>query len=183
MAVSGCTRDPFVTPAGETRSGDWWITHQLDRITGAELPGAFVYAEASNSNLEYPRVSSMQITCLEGKTPLVRFAFDFRIGTARNTALGYRFDALPGHEDVASRVLRNGRVVVIEDRGAVAQFVAELERSETVYVRVRSMDGGRTAVEYPLAGAGAAVRAAFARCDMPPPPLPEQGRTTLRGIY
>jgi hypothetical protein len=41
----------------------------------------------------------------------------------------------------------------------------------------------RTAVEYPLGGSTAAIRAAFSKCDMPKPPLPEQGRTTLSGVY
>lgn len=183
FALCGCMRDPFVTEEDETRSRDWWITHQFDRVSGAELPSAFVYAEASNSNVEYPRVSSLLLTCLERKEPLIRFAFDFRIGTRSNTVLGYRFDDLPGHEGVAVRVLRNNRVVVIEDREAIATFVAELEKAQTLYVRMRSIDGGRTTVEYPVSGAWTAIRAAFANCDMPAPPKLDPGRARLPGIY
>ncbi len=183
LALCGCARDPFVTEAGETRVHDWWITHQFDRVSGAELPGAFVYAEASNSNVEYPRVSSLLLTCLERREPLIRFAFDFRIGTRANTVLGYRFDDLPGHEGVAVRILRNNRVVIIEDREAIATFVAELEKARTLYVRIRSIDGGRTAVEYPVSGAWTAIRAAFTNCDMPAPPHPGTGRVRLPGIY
>jgi hypothetical protein len=182
-ALCGCVRDPFVTEQGETRSRDWWITHQFDRVSGAELPSAFVYAEASNSNVEYPRVSSLLLTCLESKQPLIRFAFDFRIGTRSNTAVGYRFDDLPGREGVAVRVLRNNRVIVIEDREAIATFVAELEKAKTLYVRIRSIDGGRTAVEYPVAGAWTAIRAAFTNCEMPAPPQLDPGRARLPGIY
>ncbi len=183
FALCGCMRDPFVTEAGETRVHDWWIVNQTDRITEATLPSAFVYAEASNSNVEYPRVSSLLLTCLERKEPLIRFAFDFRIGTRSNTVLGYRFDDLPGHEGVAVRILRNNRVVIIEDRDAIATFVAELEKAQTLYVRIRSIDGGRTAVEYPVAGAWTAIRAAFTNCEMPPLPKPDPGRAKLPGIY
>lgn len=169
--------------AGETRLRDWWIPHQIDRVTSAELPSAFVYAEASNSNVEYPRVSSLQLTCLPGNRPLIRFAFDFKVGSLLNTTLGYRFDDLPGHDIVPTRVVRGNQVILIEDRDAVALFVAELEKAETLYVRIRSINGGRTAVEYPVQGAWGAIRAAFARCDMPEPPQLDPGRARLPGIY
>lgn len=183
LLLGGCARDPFVTQKGETRSGEWWIPHQIDRITGERLPSAYVFAEASNSNIDYPRVSSLLLTCLEKNEPVIRFAFDFKIGSNRETVLGYRFDDKPGHEDVLARVVRGNQIMVIESRAAIARFVSELAGARVLYVRIRSINGGRTAVEYPLEGAGAAVRAAFAACDMPDPPLPELGRTTLFGIY
>lgn len=181
--LCACTRDPFVTEEGETRSREWRIVRQVDRVTGAELPSAFVYAEASNSNFNYPRISSFQLTCMEQKKPLIRFAFDFKIGTGINTVLGYRFDDLPGHQDVTIRVLLNNTVIVIEDRDTIARLVAELDKAETLYVRIRSIDGGRTAVEYPVSGAWTAIRAAFANCDMPAPPQLNPGRARLPGIY
>lgn len=182
-ALGACARDPFVTEQGETRSRDWWIVRQVDRVTDAELPSAFVYAEASNSNFNYPRISSLQLTCMEEKKPLIRFAFDFKIGTGDNSVLGYRFDDLPGHQDIPVRVLRNNKIITIEDRNAIARFVAELDKAEVLYVRVRSIDGGRTAVEYPVSGAWTAIRAAFTNCDMPAPPQLNPGRARLPGIY
>lgn len=183
LCLCGCARDPFVTPKGEIRSGEWWIPQQIDRVTGLPLPSAYVFAQASSSNVEYPRVSSLMLTCLEKNEPLVRFAFDFKIGNNRDSVLGYRFDDRPGHEDVASRIVRGNQIMVIENREAIARFVSELPGSKTLYVRIRSLNGGRTAVEYPLEGSAAALRAAFANCDMPEPPLPERGRTTLSGVY
>jgi hypothetical protein len=182
LILGGCVRDPFVTERGETRSGEWWIPHQIDRVTDAALPSAYVFAEASNSNVDFPRVSSMQLTCMNG-APLIRFAFDFKIGSNRNTILGYRFDGKPGHDNVGSRIVRGNQIIVIEDRAEIASFVRELAGATTLYVRIRSINGGRTAVEYPLDGSAAAIRAAFAKCDVPQPPLPEQGRTTLLGVY
>jgi hypothetical protein len=182
LVLGACARDPFVTPDGETRSGEWWISHQIDRVTGAELPGGYLFADASNSNLEYPRVSSLQLTCIDHQ-PLIRFAFDFKIGNNRETVLGYRFDDRPGHDDVDSRVVRGNQVIVIEERPAIATFVSELAGAKTLYVRLRSVTGGRTAVEYRLAGSAAAIAAAFARCNMPEPPPLERGRSILPGIY
>jgi hypothetical protein len=183
VALCSCTRDPFVTEEGETRIRDWWIPHQIDRVTGAPLPSAYVYAEASNSNIEYPRVSSLMLTCMPGNRPLIRFAFDFKIGSLLNTTLGYRFDDLPGHEIVPSRVVRGNNIIVIEEPDAIALFVAELEKAVTLYVRIRSINGGRTSVEYPVQGAWGAVRAAFANCAMPAPPQLDPGRARLPGIY
>lgn len=182
-ALCSCTRDPFVTEEGETRIRDWWIPHQVDRVTGAALPSAYVYAEASNSNVEYPRVSSLMLTCMPGNRPLIRFAFDFKIGSVLNTTLGYRFDDLPGHEIVPTRVVRGNNIIVIEDPDAIALFVAELQKAETLYVRIRSINGGRTSVEYPVRGAWGAMRAAFANCAMPAPPQLDAGRIRLPGIY
>lgn len=183
LTLGACARDPYVSADGETRNEEWWIAHQIDRITDAELPSASVFAGASNSNLKYPRVSSLLLTCLERTKPLVRFAFDFRIGTANNTALAYRFDDLPGREDVPIRVLKNAKEIVIEDRDVIARFVAELERAKSLYVRIRSIDGGRTAVEFPVKGAWAALRAAYAGCDMPAPAPLNPGEAKLPGIY
>jgi hypothetical protein len=80
-------------------------------------------------------------------------------------------------------VVRGNQIIVIEDRAEIATFVSELAGAKTLYVRIRSINGGRTGVEYPLEGSTAAIRAAFSKCDMPKPPLPEQGRTTLSGVY
>jgi hypothetical protein len=167
--LGGCARDPYVTHEGETRTGDWFIAHQIDRVTATELPSAIVFALASNTNVDYPRVSQMQLTCLDGK-PLVRFAFDFKIGRNRDAVLGYRFDNRPGHEDVESRVLRSQQIVVIEQPEPLAEFLDELSSATIVYVRVRSLDGGRTAAEYPLDGVAQAMKAAFANCPLPPAP-------------
>lgn len=183
VALCSCTRDPFVTEEGETRLHDWWIPRQIDRVTGAALPSAYVFAEASNSNVEYPRASSLLLTCMPGNRPLIRFAFDFKIGSLLNTTLGYRFDDLPGHEIVPTRVVRGNHIIVIEEPDAIALFVAELEKAKTLYVRIRSINGGRTSVTYPVEGAWGAVRAAFANCAMPTPPRLDPGRARLPGIY
>lgn len=182
IVLSGCARDPYVSAIGEARSGEWWIAQQIDRITGAPLPSATLFAEASNSNLDFPRVSSLQLTCLENQ-PLIRFAFDFKIGSGRDTALSYRFDTGPGHENVESRVVRGNQIIVIEDRATQERFLGELAGAQALYVRIRSINGGRTAVEYPLEGSHTAIRAAFANCNMQMPPLPEQRRPVLSGIY
>lgn len=177
LALGGCVRDPFVTSDGDTRSGEWYVARQIDRVTSKEIPSATVYAYASNSYEDFPLASSAQLTCMDRK-PVIRFGFSFKIGNDRDTVLGYRFDDRPGHEHVESRVLLGKQQIVIEDPNALAEFMSELPGADKLYVRMRSMIGGRTAVEYPLRGSEAAVQAAFADCPMPPPPSQPRGRTS-----
>ena len=128
---------------------------------------------ASNSFADYAQPASMQLTCFDGK-PMVRFAFEFKVGTDPNSTLGYRFDEKPGHDNIAARFLQEYRTVVIEDRAAVTTFANELATSGTLVIRIRSLAAGRTTAEFKLDGAPAAIEAAFAGCPLTaPPPLPE----------
>ncbi|CAN5206828.1 hypothetical protein BH10PSE11_BH10PSE11_15640 [soil metagenome] len=137
MAVSLCAglgailgacagRDPYVAEPATTTSGNWKIEKQVDRVTGVPVPSAMlIINNASNSFADYAKPASMQLTCFDGK-PMVRFAFEFKVGTDPNSTLGYRFDEKPGHDNVAARFLQEYRTVVIEDHAAVAAFANEL---------------------------------------------------------
>ena len=168
------TRDPYVATPVTTASGNWKIEKQVDRITGVPVPSAMlIINNASNSFADYAQPASMQLTCFDGK-PMVRFAFDFKVGTDPNSTLGYRFDEKPGHDNVAARFLQEYRTVVIEDRAAVTTFANELSMSNVLVIRIRSLAAGRTTAEFRLDGAPAALEAAFAGCPLTPPaPQPE----------
>lgn len=43
---------------------------------------------------------------------------------------------------------------------------ADMSGSRTLYVRIRSLNAGRTTAEFSLEGAAAAVQAAFADCPL-----------------
>jgi hypothetical protein len=169
--LGGCaTRDPTVAVGGLEASGAWKIDRSIDRVTGAPVAGATVITSNSSHSKElFPRPASLQLTCFEGQ-PIVRFVFNFRIGSTRNTELGYRFDAKPGRDGVESRVLPGYRVMVIEDRPTVTQFVGDLAGSSVLYLRIRSLNAGRTSAEFRVDGAGPAIEAAFADCPLGPPP-------------
>src|SRR3954469_16714275 len=174
--LGGCTaRDPYVSNTANTvRSGEWRIERQADRITGNAIASALLWTRnSSHSGVDYAQPAQMQLICFEGK-PVVRFSFNFKIGSDKNSMLGYRFDDKPGHDNVESRVLIGYTVIVIEDKTAVAQFVDELLNSNQLYLRIRSLNAGRTTAEFRVAGAAAAVQAAFADC----PVTPSQGKRT-----
>lgn len=182
MVLGACaTPDPYVANPATTTSGNWKIEKQVDRITGVPVPSAMLVIDnASNSFAEYARPASMQLTCFEGK-PMVRFAFEFKVGTDPNSIIGYRFDEKPGHDNVAARFLQEYRTVVIEDRAAVAAFANELATSSVLIIRIRSLAAGRTTAEFKLDGAPAAIEAAFAGCPLTPPAVQQPAAKKKRG--
>jgi hypothetical protein len=181
LGMGGCMRDSYVATPASTITGNWKIERQEDRITGAPVPSAMVMTtNASNSFVDYARPASLQLTCFDGK-PLVRFVFDFKIGTNPNSILGYRFDDRPGHDNVAARFLHEHRTVVIEDGAEVARFADELATANSLLIRVRSLNAGRTTAEFKLDGAPQAIAAAFAACPPPPLTAPASARPTKRG--
>jgi hypothetical protein len=178
LLLSGCgvARDPYVQGANTVSSGEWKIERTADRVTGTAITSASLFTKnSSHTGVDYAKLAQMQLMCFE-RTPVVRFSFEFKIGSDKNSMLGYRFDDKPGHDNVESRVLDGYTVIVIEDKTAVAQFVDELVNSNLLYLRLRSLNAGRTTAEFHVAGAGAAVQAGFAEC--PVTPLPGQKRTS-----
>ncbi len=181
VVLGGCAgRDPYVAEPATTTSGNWKIERQVDRVTGVPVPSAMlIIPNASNTFADYAKPASMQLTCFDGK-PMVRFAFEFKVGTDPNSTLGYRFDEKPGHDNVAARFLQEFRTVVIEDHAAVAAFVNELAASNMLVIRIRSLAAGRTTADFKLDGAAAAIEAAFAGCPLTtpaPPPAAKKKRS------
>lgn len=173
----GACADPYVsTTANTISSGEWRIERQADRVTGNAIASALLRTRnSSHSGEDYAKPAQLQLTCFE-RNPVVRFSFEFKVGSDDNSALGYRFDDKPGRDNFASRILLGYTVLVIEDKAAVAQFVDELVNSNTLYLRIRSLNAGRTTAEFRVAGAAAAVQAALAEC--PVTPVQAQKRTS-----
>lgn len=163
LPLAACaTRDPAVGQSDVTNVGNWKVERQIDRITGTPLASAMLSAPSSHASEPFPKQVLMQLTCF-GHAPLVRFAFEAKVGTTRNATFGYRFDERPGHE-IKPRYLENARVAVIDDAADVKQFVDELATAHTLYIRIRSLSFGRTTAEFHVDGAPAAIAAAYKDC-------------------
>jgi len=172
LTIAGCAaRDPYVAGGVTARAGQWRIEQQTDRITGRPVSSAFLSARATTSATQLiARNAVLQLLCFRG-APVVRIEFHERIGSNRNSMLGYRFDDRPGKEAEA-RFLQNYTTVVIEDPAEVAAFARDLATAQTLYVRVRSLNAPRNSAEFAVAGGDEAVRAAYAGCPVQPPPAP-----------
>ncbi|MCG6203745.1 hypothetical protein LPW26_03775 [Rhodopseudomonas sp. HC1] len=169
VALSGCVTSNTV------RSGTWVIDQRPDQITGAPVGGAYTMVWGATKSGD-PSIysASLQLTCFENR-PIAKLAFQFRIGSDRNTSFGYRFDDKPGHDAVESRVLFGNRVLIVDDDAALRQFIAELRGSTKLFVRIRALNAGNSAVEFKVDGSEPAIEAAYAGCPLPPLP---SGRTS-----
>jgi hypothetical protein len=175
LLLCACARDPYVVAplvgipsANWVATGNWRIERQPDRVTGTPISSAILVTRTSSSSqgvISQP--AAMQLACFLGK-PVVTFNFTYKIGTNLNSFLGYRFDDKPGHE-IGGRFVKDTNAVVIEEPPEVAQFVSEMATSPLLYIRVRSINAGRTTAEFTVDGAPAAIESAFANCPATPP--------------
>ena len=163
--LSGCV----ATTAPE--AGDWKIERGHDRILGKPAGVAQVSARSRNERqqqLSYPKLQlqtgSLQLGCFDN-APVVRLAFNHRVGSNRTSTLSYRFDDKQGH-DAQVRFLETFSTAVMEDPKEVALFVEQLRSSGTLYVRVMSHVAGTTTVEFPLKGAPLAIETAYQACPV-----------------
>jgi hypothetical protein len=171
-----------VTAANTTSAGEWRIEKWLDRITGAPISSAFVVTNrVSNSNIIVPPTVKLQLACFKEHAAVI-IAFGFKIGSTRNAEVGYRFDDKPGHEPRV-RIVEDYKTALIEDPIEVAQFISELTPANALLIRIRSFTGGRTTADFKVAGAPAAIAAAYAGCPLtgsartsalPPAPEPDK---------
>lgn len=166
--LGGCALDPFVTVFGETYSGyagNWLIEDNIDPITGIAVPSARILTiRSSSASLDlFAKPATMQLTC-SGKDPVIKFAYDFKVGTNINSILGYRFDDRPGQDTINARFLRGANSVVIEDRATVAQFIKDMEGASRLIVRTRSFNAGRSVTEFDVSNSALPIQRAFAGC-------------------
>jgi len=171
-ALGGC-----VTTATAPDAGEWKIERGYDRILGDRAATAELQARSRNVRQQqqrYPQVQlqtgSLQLGCFDN-APVVRVAFNHRVGSNRTSTLSYRFDDKPGR-DAPARFLQTFSTAVIEYPQEVARFVEQLRTSGTLYVRVMSHVAGTSTVEFPLKGAPMAIDAAYQTCPIDSPTKP-----------
>ncbi len=159
-------RDPVVVGANTVPAGNWRIERAIDRITELPISSAFLMTRTvSTSKIPFPPSAHLQLLCFKGM-PTVSFNFPFKVGSTRNASFAYRFDDRPGRE-IEVRFVADYKSVLIERPDEVAQFIDELSTSKSLYILIRSLTGvGRTSAEFSLAGAPAAIKAAYLTCPV-----------------
>jgi hypothetical protein len=179
LALAGCATDPITAPSlNNVQAGNWSIEKQTDRITGAPISSSSLAAKSSHQREAFPKNALLQLACFK-EGPIARFAFEVKVGSTRNSEFGYRFDEKPGHQ-INPRFVDDYRSAVIDRPDELRTFIAELQTSQTLYVLIRSLNAGRTSVEFKLDGAPAAVAAAYAGCPIPPPEPPRSAKPKRR---
>jgi hypothetical protein len=150
--------------------GAWLLDRRIDRATGKPVGKAGVSTERVTVRSRKPFATATSVLMLQcfKDAPVVQFLFPYRVGSNRTAKLTYRFDDKPPR-DAAVRFLPDYKTVVIEDRPAVQQFVAELRAAKTLFVSINSLVVGPTRAEYPVESPGPAIEVGFADCPGPTP--------------
>jgi hypothetical protein len=166
--VAACaSKDPIVTAVGRS-VGNWRVERQVDRITGRPIANAWLNTRtSSNTSADFPQPAQMEISCFRAREPMIVFKFKFHVGSSPNAVMAYRFDDKPGHEPEARFMWRDNKIV-IDDKAEAARFLDEMAASRSLYVRIRSLNAGRTAAEFQLDGAAAAIDMALGDCHTVP---------------
>ena len=162
--LSGCAAGGAVgATAQASTAGNWQITRGVDRVTGGTLTKVSLSASRT-ANTRYSSTPNalLQFACLKGQL-IPHFQFAFQVGSKADSEILYRFDDRSSHS-IQGHILRGLKIVVIDDKRETGPFLAELEQSAVLYLIVNSLTQGRTAAEFPVAGASAALAAVRAVC-------------------
>jgi hypothetical protein len=110
----------------------------------------------------FPGAAKLQLVCFKGQ-PMVHFQFGFQIGSKADSEISYRFDDKSTHA-IKPHILRGLEIMVIEDKGEVAQLMKELAAANTLYVTINSLAKGGSTASFNVAGASAAIDLVHKAC-------------------
>jgi hypothetical protein len=167
LSLGACASSETLTtalaPEAAGSAVDWKIERRADRVSDVSTA---VYVRTSGFDNAGWRFHNtiLQLMCFKGE-PIVRVAFDLKVGSSRSASVAYRFDDRPPRE-VAARFLNDYRTVIIEDRDEVARFAAEISTAEKVTIRISSLIAGQTSIGFRVRGGAAAIETAYADCPL-----------------
>lgn len=163
------------TAAPPPDAGRWTLAPRTDAVSGATITTAYIEANRLNA-LGGLQSASLQLGCFRGQ-PVVRIAFNQKIGTNRSATLAWRFDDRPGRE-AKVRFLSDNKTVIIEDPAEVAAFAGALAVSDKLELTIVSLIFGRSVLRAPVGGGAVALAQAYATCPLPQPGKPPSTRVS-----
>lgn len=153
----------WVTPAQAESAGAWQITQKVDRVTGAKIGNIFIRSsKIAHSGQLFAQNAFMQLGCIKGQ-PVIQLVFAFQVGSKNDSDVSYGFDRTPNHR-VTARFMRGLKVMVIENKRGVAQFLDRLATAKVLYFTIESIAKGRTSAQFPVVGAPAVIKLLRAGC-------------------
>jgi hypothetical protein len=165
-ACAGNDNSSLSANASAPSVGNWKIEKRVDRISGRNAPSGLLSAPARNSRTLDAHIGLVQLMCFD-KNPIVRLAFDLKVGANNTAILEYRFDEKPGRK-ANGKFLPDHTTFVIDEKPDVSKFLDELGTSSVLFVRVSSLSLGRTTAEFRVPGAPVAIESVYAECPVSP---------------
>ncbi len=160
LSLCGCGAGGSTGPS----AGNWAISQQIDRISGANTTRAKLSAFTVSGNRQQLGLAHIHLLCFDNR-PTVRLSYPFRVGANSSAIVEYRFDKNPGRKATV-RFMPDFRTIVIDDRAEVTQIADGLASAAIFYVRVSSLHIGRAEAEFRVPGGGVATDAAYAECPL-----------------
>lgn len=165
--LGGCAADAARTEVAiqnKPDTGSWKFERRNDPISGSSITTAWLSIGRFDFMSGQPITGELQLMCFKSH-PVIRLSFSLKVGSDRTAALAYRFDERPGHYVKASFFARE-RIIVIDNKVEVAQFVEQLQTAESLHLRVTRLRAGSFTATFPVRGAAPAIEAAFAECPL-----------------
>jgi hypothetical protein len=165
-ACAGTDNSALSANASVASAGKWRIEPRVDRISGGTAPSSILETVARNTHSVDPHVGVVQLMCFD-KKPIIRVAFNIKVGANNTAILEYRFDEKPGRK-ANGEFLSDHTIFLIDEKADVAKFLDELATSTVLFVRVSSLALGRTTAEFRVTGAPVAIESVYAQCPVSP---------------
>ncbi len=163
LLVASTASGVWVEAAEAASAGDWQISQKVDSVTGARIAHIFIQSsKVAHSGLLLAQNPFLQLGCIKGQ-PVVQLVFAFQVGSKSDSDVSYGFDRTPNHR-VTARFIRGLKIMVIENKRDVAQFLDGLATAKLLYLTISSMAKGRTSVEFRVAGAPEVIKVLRAGC-------------------
>jgi hypothetical protein len=162
--LASCAGTSLLGPGAEVSySGEWKISRSTDSVSGEKTADIQLISSAtSHGSYSFPGAAKLQLVCFKGQ-PMVHFQFGFQIGSKADSEISYRFDDKSTHA-IKPHILRGLEIMVIEDKGEVAQLMKELAAANTLYVTINSLAKGGSTASFNVAGASAAIDLVHKAC-------------------
>lgn len=152
--------------------GLWKFEKRTDPSSGTPITTAYLTVHSMDSWGKMHSVI-LQLMCFR-KEPVVRVAFNVKVGSNRSATLAWRFDDRTGRE-AQVRFLTDYKTIVIEEPAELVPFTDELAVSERLQLTISSLIVGRTAAKFTVRGASHAIEQAYAECPLPDKPKKRLG--------
>lgn len=145
-------------------TGKWQFEQRNDPVSGTQVVTAWLSISRYNFLSATSYEGELQLMCFKNR-PVIRLAFNLKVGSDRTAALAYRFDENPGRY-IKAKFFSREKLIAIDDMTEVADFADQLHSAQNLFLRVARLKAGTFTAKFPVHGASHAMEAAFANCPV-----------------
>lgn len=149
-------------------------------VSGSQVTTAWLSIRRYNFLSTTFYEGELQFLCFKTR-PVIRLAFNLRVGSDKTAALACRFDQNP-ERYAKAKFFAQEKFIVIDDGKEVADFSNQLQSAQSLFLRVTRLRGGSFTAKFPVHGAQHAIDTAFAECPIAHKPKPHTSKILFAGV-